>query len=276
MGEYRQMKTRIVTAAVLIPLLILVVLVFPKSIGVTILSVMLSITAYELLYRTRFVRQLRLVLYSMIMAFGIGIWSYYGANQGVYLALTIAFFVLLFTEMMLDHIKVRLETLGLCFIGGLVVPYLLASLLRIFSLTTGRYMLVIPFVIAFSADAGAYFVGMRFGKHKLAPVVSPNKTIEGLAGGIASSVLGMFLYALILDFPMKLNVNYLAAMLYGFGGAALGSVGDLCFSAIKRQSGIKDYGNLIPGHGGALDRLDSLTLVAPFVEAMLVLLPIVE
>ena len=129
--------------------------------------------------------------------------------------------------------------------------------------------------MAFLSDAGAYFVGLRFGKHKLAPVVSPNKTIEGALGGLAGAILGMLIYAVVLDFlPGGLHVNYALALLYGFLGAAVGIFGDLCFSVIKRQTGIKDYGNLIPGHGGVLDRFDSMVMVAPLMEVLLLLLPI--
>ena len=121
----------------------------------------------------------------------------------------------------------------------------------------------------------AYFVGVKFGKHKLAPVVSPNKTIEGALGGIASGVVAMLLYTFILDVPLKFDVNYGAAILYGILGCLVGEMGDLCFSVIKRQTGIKDYGNLIPGHGGVLDRFDSILAVAPLIEAMLLIMPVI-
>jgi len=147
---------------------------------------------------------------------------------------------------------------------------------RILTMGIGRYVVLIPFVVAFLSDAGAYFVGLKFGKHKLAPVVSPNKTIEGALGGIATAMLGMLVYALILDLiPGGFIVNYALAILYGLIGSLAGMFGDLCFSVIKRQTGIKDYGNLIPGHGGVLDRFDSLMTVAPLMEALLLLTPMV-
>ena len=89
------------------------------------------------------------------------------------------------------------------------------------------------------------------------------------------AMIGMLVYTVILDWPCRLDVNYLVAILYGLLGSAVGTFGDLCFSVIKRQTGIKDYGNLIPGHGGALDRFDSLVMVAPLTEALLLLLPVV-
>ena len=105
-------------------------------------------------------------------------------------------------------------------------------------------------------------------------MVSPNKTIEGAVGGLLAAMVGMILYALVLDLGFHFDVNYGIAILYGLIGSAVGVFGDLIFSVIKRQTGIKDYGNLIPGHGGILDRFDSVMMVAPLMEALLVLLPV--
>lgn len=273
------MKKRIVAAAVLVPILLLLTLVAPKVLSAVVIGILLAIASYELLYRTKLVNRPRLVIYSSLAAFGVAMWSYFGAIQAYFLLLVILYFILLFSEIMLDHVKVHVEMLGMCILSGLVLPYMLSALVRIHTMTIGRYMILIPFVVAFLSDAGAYFVGLKFGKHKLAPVVSPNKTIEGVLGGVAAAVIAMLVYALILSLPFKtldFDVNFGAALLYGLVGSAAGTFGDLCFSVIKRQTGIKDYGNLIPGHGGALDRFDSMVLVAPLMEAMLLLLPIVN
>lgn len=269
------MKTRIIAAAVLVPVLFIIVLAAPEIASAIILGMLLSISAYELLYRTGLVKHTRLVIYSAIMAFAISMWSYWGAARAYFLLMLLVFFMLLFAEMMQDHVKVHFEMLGMCVIAGVIIPYMLSSLIRILMLTYGRYVILIPFVVAFTSDAGAYFVGMKFGKHKLAPVVSPNKTIEGVFGGMAAAVVSMLIYALILGLGFKFKVNYGIALLYGLVGSLTGTFGDLCFSVIKRQTGIKDYGNLIPGHGGALDRFDSLTLVAPLMEAMILLVPVI-
>lgn len=267
------MKTRIIAAVILVPVLIAVVLAAPKIIFAVIFGLLLALGAYELLYRTGLVVHIRLVVYSSLMAFAIAMWSYFGAAQSYALIGVLVFWTLLFSEMMADHVKVRVEMLGLCFLGGCIVPYLLGALIRILNMTTGRYMILVPFVVAFLSDAGAFFVGLRFGKHKLAPVVSPNKTIEGMLGGIASAVIGMVLYALILDAFFSFRVSYGYAVLYGLLGSAAGVFGDLSYSIIKRQTGIKDYGYLIPGHGGFLDRFDSITAVAPLMEALILLMP---
>ena len=203
-------------------------------------------------------------------------WSFFGAMQAYLLLGLLAFVMLLFMEMMMDHVKIHLESLGLCLVGGFLVPYLLSALIRILTMRYGRYVILIPFLVAFLSDSGAYFVGLKFGKHKLSPVVSPNKTIEGAIGGIVTAMASMVIYALVLDLlPVGIQVNYALAVLYGLAGSLAGIFGDLCFSVIKRQTGIKDYGDLFPGHGGILDRFDSLVTVAPLMEALLLIAPMV-
>lgn len=271
------MKTRVIAAIVMIALLLVIVLALPKIVGMVVFSLMIAVAAYELLYKTGMVRHKRLVIYSAVMAFGIGVWSYYGAPYTIGLMLALLFFMVLFLEMMADHLKVRLEMISMCVLGGLLMPYLLAAMVRIFSKNGGRYLVLIPFVIANASDAGAYFVGMKFGKHKMAPVISPNKTIEGFLGGIISGMIAMVLYTLILSIPvdaLNFQVDYTYALIYGFLGSIAGAIGDLAFSVIKRQTGLKDYSNLIPGHGGILDRFDSMVTVAPLVEGLLLLIPV--
>jgi phosphatidate cytidylyltransferase len=210
------------------------------------------------------------------MAFAVAMWSYAGAVHAWLLIGLLLYTIVLFAEMMADHVKVRIEMIALCYVAGAIVPFLLSSLIRILTMTTGRYVVLIPFAIAFLSDGGAYFAGLKFGKHKLAPVVSPNKTIEGALGGLIAAMLGMLIYALVLDLAFsQFRVNYGIAILYGLVGSLVGVFGDLCFSIIKRQTGIKDYGNLIPGHGGVLDRFDSMMMVAPLVESLLLLAPVV-
>lgn len=268
------MKTRIVAAVVLIPVLILILLVLDPIVAAVVFGLLLAVGAYELLYRTGLVRHIRMVAYSCIAAFGMSIWSFFGAVDAFLMLGLAIFLAALFFEMMADHVKVPVELVGLCLLGGFVVPLLLSSLVRILVGSQGRFFVMIPFIIAFCSDAGAYFVGLNFGKHKLAPVVSPHKTIEGMLGGLAAATVGMLIYAIVLGLFFKFRVFYGYALVYGILGSLFGVVGDLCFSVIKRQTGIKDYGNLIPGHGGFLDRFDSVMMVAPVVESLLVLMPI--
>lgn len=270
------MKKRIIVSVVLIPLLLVVLLVAPKIMTALLLGAMCAIAAYELLWGTGLVRHIRLLAYTVVIAFFVPFWVYNGMEHLWALLAVFLYFCLLFGEVLLAHGKLRFERITVCIAGGLLLPYLLCALLRILiSGSDGRTLVLIPFVIAFLSDSGAYFVGKACGKHKLAPVISPNKTVEGMLGGMLTAVLGMLLYCLILNKFMDMPVNYLNAITYGLFGSVAGVFGDLCFSAVKRQTGIKDYGNLIPGHGGILDRFDSMMVVAPLVEILLALMPLV-
>ena len=269
------MKARLLTAAVAIPLLLLVVLAAPKWLTAIVFGLLLALGAYEMLFRTHLIRQPRLVVWAALMAFAVTIWSYLGAEHGAGVAGVLVFSIILFSEMMHDHIKVRFSMIAMCFVAGLVVPYLLSAMVRILIMKIGKFVVLVPFAVAFTNDAGAYFAGMYFGKHKLAPVISPNKTIEGVIGGIAASEFSMVLYAVILQLA-DFHVSYGLAILYGLLGGIAGVFGDLCFSMIKRQTGIKDYGYLIPGHGGMLDRFDSMVMVAPLMEVLLLWIPFAE
>ena len=267
------MKTRILTAAVGVPLLFILVLWASEIVSAVVVGIMMAIGAYELLYRTHLVRRSSMVVISAIAAFAVSMWSYFDSQDAYLLLGLMVFTMILFAQMMGDHIKTRFETLAMCFFAGFVMPYLLTSLVRILVMPIGRYVVLVPFAIAFLSDAGAYFVGIKFGRHKLAPVVSPNKTIEGVLGGLGAAMAGMLIYALVLGVGFGFQVNYGLAILYGLLGSLAGTFGDLCFSVIKRQTGVKDYGNLIPGHGGILDRFDSMMMVAPLVEALLLIMP---
>lgn len=129
----------------------------------------------------------------------------------------------------------------------------------------GVFMIVLTLCGAWLADSGAYFAGTFFGKTKLCPNISPKKTVEGLVGGVLCNGVLMLIIGLVYDFILKgSSLNYIMIFLAGMACALIGLVGDLTASEIKRQCGIKDYGNIMPGHGGIMDRFDSVLLVAPF------------
>jgi len=264
-----------IAAFALLPFLLLVILLAPTIITAILLGLLCAVAAYELLAGTGLVKNIRLIAYSALTASIVPIWCYFGSVKlWAVLGLSI-FTVLLFSELLVSKAKVRIEKISVCFIAGVLIPYLLSALVRIICVYNGRHLLMIPFALAFLSDSGAYFVGRAFGRHKLAPVISPNKSVEGMLGGVATAVIGMLLFCLISDLVMPYRIHYLNAVAYGVVGSFAGVFGDLCFSAIKRQTGIKDYGNLIPGHGGILDRFDSLVVIAPLVEVLMMLLPVV-
>lgn len=268
------MKTRVITAVVLLPLLLLIVLAAPKIFTAILFAAMAAIASYELLTGTGFVKHPRLFIYAAVCAFWCVLWCGLGISYAWLLLGILAFWVAVFAEMMASQMKLGFDKGAVCLVSGVILPLLFGAIVRLHSGDQGRFYILIPFVLAFLSDTGAYFAGLSFGKHKLAPVISPKKTIEGVAGGVLGAVLGMLLYCLVLQVFFQFKVNYLYAVLYGILGSAAGVFGDLCFSVIKRQTGIKDYGNLFPGHGGILDRFDSMMVVAPLVEILMLLLPV--
>ncbi len=168
---------------------------------------------------------------------------------------------------------IALEHIMVCFFGGVVIPMLLSSLIRLKLMPNGQYLVLLPVISAFLTDTGAYFAGVFFGKHKGILKVSPNKSLEGFIGGILSGGLFMLLYAVILRQFADVNASMVLMAIYGLIGSAVTELGDLSFSLIKRLYGVKDYGNLLPGHGGMLDRFDSMTFAAPTLWLLVVLLP---
>ena len=125
----------------------------------------------------------------------------------------------------------------------------------------GKFVYLIPFLFGWVTDTFAYFTGRLFGKHKLIPAVSPKKTVEGAIGGAVCCALVAMLYGLLTSVWFDASPNYLVLALSGLLIAVVSQIGDLAMSAIKRQYGIKDYGKLLPGHGGMLDRFDSCMAV---------------
>lgn len=268
------MKLRIIVSLILIPIMLYVMLGLDPIVSVIVVAALCAIGTFELLYNTRLVDNFRLITYSMIMSFLVTFWGYYGSPYPMALGGIIVFFSLMFAEVLLSGGKISFDKICICFMAAIVMPYFLSSIGRIMAMEKCRNYILLPFAIAFSSDGGAYFIGIAFGKHKLAPVISPKKTVEGLVGGIICSVVATIIYSLVLQFAFHMTVNYFYAVVFGVVGSLAATFGDLCFSVIKRQTGIKDYGNLIPGHGGVLDRFDSVIMVGPLVELLLLMMPV--
>ncbi len=155
------------------------------------------------------------------------------------------------------------------------VAMMLSCLYRIRNMDGGLYLVWLVFIGAWGSDTCAYCVGRLIGKHKAFPVLSPKKSVEGCVGGVVGAALLAFLYALI--FKDKLTVigsPVIALPIIGACASVLSQFGDLAASAIKRQKEIKDYGKLIPGHGGILDRFDSVIFTAPVVYILLLVFAI--
>lgn len=184
----------------------------------------------------------------------------------VMFAMAMALLMAVMAAYVLTYPKYRTEQAMAAFFGFFYVAVMLSSVYHVRILPNGAYEIWLIFLCSWGSDTCAYCVGMLFGKHKMAPVLSPKKSIEGAVGGVAGAALLTAVYGLIFREAMGLSpvgVALLAAV--GALGALASMVGDLAASAIKRNYGIKDYGRLIPGHGGILDRFDSVIFVAPMI-----------
>ena len=163
--------------------------------------------------------------------------------------------------------KFKAGQIAAAMFGLLYAPYMLSYLYMILrDFEIGKYLVFLVFVPSSISDACAYFVGVTLGKHKLAPKLSPKKSIEGSIGGIVGAALVGAVYGLILakNGIADDKVIWIFTLIGGFG-SIIGQIGDLAASAIKRDADIKDYSKLIPGHGGIMDRMDSILVAAPII-----------
>lgn len=157
------------------------------------------------------------------------------------------------------------------------VGYGFSAILRLLPGEHGLFLFLVAAFCAWLCDTGAYFAGTLLGKHKLCPVLSPKKTVEGAIGGIVSNLICVILLGVVYATFLagEGEVRFLPLILTALIGSALGMIGDLFASAVKRYCGIKDYGNLFPGHGGVLDRVDSAMLTFPFVLLVHEIFPLI-
>lgn len=145
-----------------------------------------------------------------------------------------------------------------------IITFFFKSMSDIRAMENGVCLLILAVLVGYATDISAFFVGRRLGKHKLAPVISPNKTIEGAVGGTLIAAIILVIVSAILDWQGIVSISYGRLLIYLVSASLVGQFGDLAMSSIKRITGIKDYGNLMPGHGGVLDRFDSLLFILPF------------
>ena len=269
---------RILVAVVFIPLLLVLIYgispAYPWALCLLIAGLSV-ISVHEVLWSTGFLKHARISGYSIVLAGLIPFWVYYDGESLPALCGLFVYVLLLFAEAIASHKRIGLEKLGGAFFLSVVIPFFLSSFLRIRHMEHWEYLILLPLVAAFISDAFALFAGMAFGKHKLAPELSPKKTVEGAVGGFAGAVVCTMVYGAVLQFGFQVPVDYLCLAVYGALGSAVSQLGDLSFSYIKREYGIKDFGNILPGHGGILDRFDSVIFCAPLMELLIRFLPAV-
>lgn len=257
------MKTRIISGAILV-IIAAVVLYFGGYVtGATIMLLSLG-GIYELLRvykleKTGFAFVSYIATIAYYAAIALDKTEYIIPGIIIFVLLEMALYVILFPRYKDKDVEASL-------LSFFYVAVMLSYVYKIRLLEHGLALVVMIFICSWINDTCAYFVGVNFGKHKMTPKLSPKKSVEGLVGGIAGAavigaVYGILLNAKLYDMP---SAPFVFAVV-GAVGAGFAVIGDLAASAIKRDNDIKDYGKLIPGHGGILDRFDSIIFTAPII-----------
>lgn len=269
------MKTRVIVSLVLTPLLFVVLYFTPPVVLPLTISLVSVLAVHELLGVSDFVKKPRIMVYALVFTACVPIFDYLDISNELILLGTFVFTVVLFTEGLLDHNVITYEIVGGTFMASVIIPTFFCSVMHIFDMEYGKFVVLFAFIIPMLSDIFAMLTGILFGKHKLIPDISPKKTVEGSVGGVAASLIFSIVYGLILHYTFGFNVDFILIAILSVVGSVAGQIGDLTFSYIKRGFKVKDFGAILPGHGGVLDRFDSLLFVAPLVEVTLMVFKII-
>ncbi len=274
------MKTRLITGGISAALF-LIVLFIPWSVALTIAtSFICGLAVYEMLTVTKVVQHRGLEVAAI--AFAV-IAPFFGRMNGGWVFIVCLLYVLALVLLTLRyHESVSVDKVGIVFLLSVLVSVSLSCLSYLRTTgerdSDGLFYVFLALLMAWMTDTGAYFVGTFFGKHKLCPRISPKKTVEGLFGGIAVSIVISLLAGLVYESVVlkgTAHVSYGEIFVLALICAPLSVIGDLFASIIKRRCGVKDFGNFFPGHGGMMDRFDSLMFVLPTVLLTVGLFPLV-
>lgn len=273
------MKQRIISGVTIFAFFAAIVIfngTFPVALNIAISAVSVF-CVHELAKAAGLTRHLALYIPSLVVAAAIPFSGVF--YEGKFIIYCVYTFIM-FLSLIIYYKTITFKDLAIIYSMAIMIPSALQMIVvsRDLSDDYGVFYAVIAVLAAWMPDIGAYFVGTFFGKHKLCPEISPKKTVEGLVGGIVTNVVAMMLFGFIFPYVCSvpgIHINYLSLALIGVGGSITSVVGDLSFSLIKRGCKIKDFAHVIPGHGGFLDRFDSVIFTAPYVFIVLSIIPAV-
>ena len=190
----------------------------------------------------------------------------------MYIGLSIPFIVvILFIELIFKNLKINIVDIAITLFGIFYIVLFTMFIPLLAGAQDGKMLVWYVLINAWGTDIFAYAVGRRIGKHKFSKI-SPNKSIEGCIAGTIGAIILTIIYTIILNTRLNFSINYFIVSIMALILSLIGQVGDFAASSIKRYNGVKDFSNLIPGHGGILDRFDSLIFIAPFAYFLLMLL----
>ena len=258
------MKTRIISGVVA-GAVVAALLVLNSFFDITVviaISILAAIAVYEMLCGTGAVKTGLPVLVAMLYAVALQ-FSFNGYLLDT-TTVTVLYLLIVAIMAVANHKNFDVPQITMAAAMPVMISFAFGCLTALINASgVGLLYFILLFNFACVTDIGAYFVGCSIGKHKLAPVISPKKTVEGAVGGIVCSMVGAILICLIAQPIIDKSINILAIAAITPVFSILGMFGDLFASVIKRYFVIKDYGNIMPGHGGVLDRTDSILLIAP-------------
>lgn len=258
------LKKRIISGAVAVVLLIIVLIlnktfVFPLCIGL-----ISAVAVLELLRADKCIKYIFSTAAACICAVSVPLFRFFGLF-GWDTFITVFAVMIIFFDFIINHKERTFHQTAYILAATVFITYsmnLLVSLLLI-SDKFGIVYVILALCAAWISDTGAYFTGTFLGKHKLCPNISPKKTVEGFLGGIVADIIIMILVSVIYGLIADVHVNYIWLVFTAAVCSVSGVLGDLSASLIKRQRNIKDFGNIMPGHGGVMDRFDSIMFTVP-------------
>ncbi len=262
------MLKRIITAVIGICIIVPVLCFSDTFAFPALMSLLAAIGIFEFLRCVKLLKNFTISVSSIAIVALFPIIARY-VNRGrlfeILFALTFLILIILFINVIFDSKSVDIEKAGLTFTFCIYIGFSFASavILRDYE-DFGRYTYLMIFFGAWETDTFAYFCGILFGKHKLLPKISPKKTIEGSIGGIIFCIISFIIFGFVMKRINGITPNLPILISAGFITSIVSQTGDLIMSAVKRKFDLKDYGKLFPGHGGVLDRFDSVIAVAPF------------
>lgn len=261
------MLKRTVVALVALPLFFLAVYFTPEWVLPVALGLLAGLAAYEMLHNTGLLTCPALLTAAIALsALAVPLTFYFDLPL---VALVVPAAVVIFVIAIASKGKISYTEIFGTFFTVIFIPMALGSIVRIRAMEGGMSLVILPFIAAWITDTFAYFTGRAFGRHKLAPEISPKKTVEGSLGGILGCIAIMLAYNYVSGAIWGVAYRLPLLAVIAAAGSIISQAGDLAMSYIKRGFGVKDYGTIMPGHGGVLDRFDSVLFTAPFLELLL-------
>ncbi len=273
------MKKRILTSVIIVAVAIPAFLLSGYIVYPIILSLISAVTVFELLRVYGYHKTPAVALPSYLVSLAMPIAAFFLTSELtlffiVSAAVLYAYLLYLFMVAVFSKGRLKFSRMAsvFCAIAYAALAFTSASAIRY--IENGVFCFGIIFICSWVSDVFALVVGRLLGKHKLIPEISPKKTVEGLVGGVVFAIFAMLLYGLIIDLavPDK-KVNYIVLGVVGLVLSLISQLGDLVASTIKREEGVKDYGTLLPGHGGFMDRFDSIIATAVIALAACIVFP---